>query len=261
MFKKSKLAQIKRIQYSAPITTHDHGGIISRETLDNKGKRAKISSTFIASVLSVDDPSYPSLASTLHQKPLILFPPEASFFFDNVALLPCQVMRPTVCQVLAPSQRMQVCTPSRDHRKKEKGTKLSARTIFSTMIELSSRFLTASPSTRCWDSYGTFVTPLKLGSLYAAGTWPYNAARRFSSTNFFPRVTVLRDLSVSRGSFRSFDEYFCECCFPFVSDLFIAEILQLSGRRFGKDERYIFTRGFASRFCFLIFVSCIFFLN
>lgn len=170
-------------------------------------------------------------------------------------------MRPTVCQVLAPSQRMQVCTPSRDHRKKEKGTKLSARTIFSTMIELSSRFLTASPSTRCWDSYGTFVTPLKLRSLYAAGTWPYNAARRFSSTNFFPRVTVLRDLSVSPGSFRSFDEYFCECCFPFVSGLFIAEILQLSGRRFGKDERYILHERFCFTFLFLDFCILYFFLN
>lgn len=157
---------------------------------------------------------------------------------------------------------MQVCTPSRDHRKKEKGTKLSARTIFSTMIELSSRFLTASPSTRCWDSYGTFVTPLKLGSLYAAGTWPYNAARRFSSTNFFPRVTVLRDLSVSRGSFRSFDEYFCECCFPFVSGLFIyAEILQLSGRRFGKDERYILHERFCFTFLFLDFCILYFFFK
>lgn len=146
-----------------------------------------------------------------HQKPLILFAPEASFSFDNVALLPCQVMRPTVCQVLAPSQRMQVCTPSRDHREKEKRDEaFCAHHLFDddrAFIAFSYSQPFHEMLRQLWNVRDTFEEAWI--SFMPQARDPTTPLDIFPPRTFFPRVTVLRDLFVSRASFKSVDEYFC----------------------------------------------------
>lgn len=131
------------------------------------------------------------------------------------------------------------------------------------MIELSSRFLTASPSTRCWDSYGTFVTPLKkLGSpLCRRHVTPQHRSTFFLHELFFHA------------------SLFCAICLCLVlllsrlMNIFVNVILHLFPKVYLLQkycslvkEDSVRMRGYIlhERFCFtffasLIFVFCVFF--